>query len=68
MTMIGGNDMGLIQLIIILAVVGVLLYLVETYIPMAAPIKTLIRVVVILVIVLWLLRLFVGDIPLPSLR
>jgi hypothetical protein len=68
MTMIGGNDMGLIQLIIILAVVGVLLYLVETYIPMAAPIKTLIRVVVIVVIVLWLLRLFVGDVAIPSLR
>ena len=60
--------MGLIELIVVLAIVGVLLYLVENYIPMAAPIKLVIRVVVILVIVLWLLRLFVGDIPIPRLR
>lgn len=60
--------MGLIELIVILAVVGVLLYFVETYVPMAPPIKLIIRVVVVLVLVLWLLRAFVGDIPLPRLR
>jgi hypothetical protein len=60
--------MGLIELIILLAVVGLLVYLVETYIPMSPPFKIVIRVVVILVLVLFLLRLFVGDIPLPRLR
>lgn len=60
--------MGLIELIVVLVVVGVCLYLVQTYIPMAAPIKTIITVVVVLVLVLWLLRLFVGDIPLPRGR
>ena len=60
--------MGLIELIVLLTVVGVLLYLIETYVPMAAPIKLLIRIVVILVIVLWLVRAFVGDVPLPRLR
>lgn len=60
--------MGLIGLLIVLIVIGVLLWLVETQIPMAPPIKTIIRVVVILVVVLWLLQLFVGDIPLPHLR
>jgi hypothetical protein len=55
--------MGLIELVMVLIVVGVLLYLVETYLPIAQPIKMIIRVVVILVIVLWLLRAFVGDIP-----
>ena len=60
--------MGLIELIVVLAVVGILLWLVETQLPIAAPMKTIIRVVVILVVVLWLLRLFVGDIPLPRLR
>ena len=60
--------MGLIELVVILIVVGVLLWLVETQLPIAAPIKLIIRVVVILVVVLWLLRLFVGDIPLPRLR
>jgi hypothetical protein len=36
----------------------VVLYLVQTYVPMAAPIKTLLTVVVVLVICLWLLRAF----------
>ena len=60
--------MGLIELIIILAVVGLLVYLIETYIPMSPPFKIVIRVVVVLVLILYLLRLFVGDIPLPSAR
>lgn len=60
--------MGLIGLVVVLIVVGVLLWLVETQIPMSPPIKIIIRVVVILVVVLWLLQLFVGDIPIPSLR
>jgi O-antigen ligase len=60
--------MGLIGLVVVLIIVGVLLYLVETQIPMAPPIKVIIRVVVILVVVLWLLQLFVGDIPLPRMR
>jgi hypothetical protein len=55
-------------LIVVLIIVGVLLYLVETQIPMAQPIKVIIRVVVIMVVVLWLLQQFVGDIPLPRLR
>jgi hypothetical protein len=60
--------MGLIELVVILIVVGVVLYLIETQIPMDAGIKTVIRVVVILVVVLWLLRLFVGDVPLLTIR
>jgi hypothetical protein len=60
--------MGLISVVVVLIIVGVLLYLVETQIPMAQPIRVIIRVVVILVVVLWLLQLFVGDIPLPRLR
>lgn len=60
--------MGLISLIVVLVVVGVLLYLVENYIPMAPPMKMIIRIVVILVVVLWLLQLFVGDIPIPTFR
>jgi hypothetical protein len=59
---------GLISLIVVLVILGLALYLVETYIPMSPPIKTVLRVVVVLVLVLWLLRLFVGDVALPSLR
>ncbi len=60
--------MGLIGLIVVIIVVGLLLYLAETYIPMAPPIRVILRVVVVLVVVLWLLQVFVGDIPLPRLR
>jgi hypothetical protein len=60
--------MGLIQLVLVLVIVGVVLYLIETYIPLSPPIKTVLRVVVVVVLCLWLLQLFVGDIPLPRLR
>ena len=60
--------MGLISLLVVLIIIGLCLYLVETYIPLSPPIRILIRVVVVLVIVLWLLQTFVGDIPLPRLR
>jgi hypothetical protein len=48
---------GLVTLIIVLVIVGLALYLVETYIPMAPPIKTVLRVIVVLVLVVWLLGL-----------
>jgi len=60
--------MSLISLIVALIIVGLLLYLEETYLPIAQPIKTIIRVIVILVVILWLLQAFVGDIRLPRLR
>ncbi len=46
----------LVRLCVVIVVLGVVLYLVNTYVPMAAPIKTLLTVVVVLVICLWLLR------------
>jgi hypothetical protein len=59
----------MIELLVILVILGVGLYLIETYVPMAQPIKVIIRVVVILVIVLWLLRVFgIVDIPIRTLR
>jgi hypothetical protein len=59
----------LISLVLVLVIVGVCLYLVETYIPLSPPIKTVIRVVVVLVLVLWLLQAFgvVGP-TIPRLR
>jgi len=50
--------MDLISIIVVLVVVGVILWLVQTYIPMLAPIKTVITVVVVLFLCIWLLRLF----------
>jgi hypothetical protein len=61
----------MLQLIITLALVGFGLYLLERFVPMAQPIRLLIRVVVCVVIVLWLAQvfgLFSYDIPVQSLR
>jgi hypothetical protein len=50
--------MSLIALVVILIVVGVLLWLVNTYIPMDAMIKRILNIVVIIAVVLWLLKVF----------
>jgi hypothetical protein len=50
--------MPLIHVVIVLIVVGVLLWLVNSYIPMAGSIKTILNAVVIIVVVLWLLSVF----------
>jgi len=58
----------MIALLVTLVVVGLILYLVETYIPMSPPIKTVLRVVVVLILILWLVRLFGLDVPLTGFR
>ena len=65
--------MSLIGLVITLIVVGALLWLLETYIPMDPTIKRIIQVVVIICVVLWLLNafgLFAGmhDVQVPRVR
>jgi hypothetical protein len=50
--------MPLIQVIVVLVVVGVILYLINAYIPMAGSIKSILNAVVIIVVVLWLLSVF----------
>lgn len=50
--------MTLIGLIVVLAVVGVLLWAINTYIPMQPQIKSIINVVVVIAVVLWLLNVF----------
>ena len=50
--------MSLITIVITLIVVGVLLWLVNTYIPMDGKIKKILNVVVVVVVVLWLLSVF----------
>jgi hypothetical protein len=50
--------MPLIQLIIALVVVGVVLWLINNYIPMDATIKKILNVVVVIVVILWLLSVF----------
>lgn len=55
--------MSLINLVIVLIVVGVLLWLVNAYIPMDDKIKQILNVVVVIAVVLWLLAIFVGPLP-----
>jgi hypothetical protein len=50
--------MPLIQVLIVLIVVGVLLWLVNTYIPMQSAIKSILNGVVVIFVVLWLLNVF----------
>lgn len=50
--------MSLVSLVVVLIVVGVLLYLVNAFIPMDGKIKQIINIVVVIAVVLWLLQLF----------
>ena len=50
--------MPLMNVVITLIVVGVLLWLINTYIPMDGKIKRILNVVVVIAVVLWLLNAF----------
>ncbi|MHB8232944.1 MAG: Thivi_2564 family membrane protein [bacterium] len=48
----------LIQVILTLIVIGVLLWLVNSFIPMASSIKSIINIIVVVAVILWLLSFF----------
>ena len=50
--------MPLLSILIVIIVVGVLLWLVNAYIPMDSKIKSILNAVVVIVLVLWLLKAF----------
>jgi len=50
--------MPILQVLIVLVVVGVLLWLVNSFIPMQGTIKSILNAVVIICVVLWLLNVF----------
>ena len=64
--------MTLVDIIIILILVGLALWLVNTYIPMAAGIKSLLNIVVFVVVLIWLLQVFglIAHVPIhiPPLK
>ena len=60
--------MSLLSLLITLIVVGVLLYMVNRYIPMASSIKTILNVVVVVFVCIWLLQSLGIVSGLPSIR
>ena len=59
--------MTLLTLILTIVVVGVLLWLINTYIPMQATVKNILNIVVVIVLIIWLLNAFgvVGPLNRP---
>ena len=65
--------MTLVGIVGVLVVVGLIMWLINTYIPMAAGIKSVLNIVVFLLVAVWLLQGFgiIGNIPgvrIPALR
>lgn len=62
--------MNIIGLIITIAIVGVILWAVQTLVPLDSKIKQILNVVVIVALLIWLLQVFVGggQLGLPVLR
>ena len=65
--------MSLISLVVTLVVIGVLLGLINAYIPMDGKIKKILNAVVVICVVVWLLFAFGiinhgGDIRVPQMR
>ncbi|HXU21939.1 MAG TPA: Thivi_2564 family membrane protein [Verrucomicrobiae bacterium] len=50
--------MPILQILMVLIVVGVLLWLVNRYVPMQGTIKSILNAVVVICVVLWLLNIF----------
>ena len=50
--------MPVLTILIVLIVVGVILYIINNYIPMDGKIKNILNIVVVLVVIGWLLKIF----------
>ncbi len=50
--------MPLVQVVLLLIIVGVVLWLINQYIPMAASIKSILNAVVVIAVIIWLLNVF----------
>ena len=50
--------MPLLTILLVIIVVGVLLWLINSFIPMAGIIKSILNIVVVIVLVVWLLKVF----------
>ena len=50
--------MPFIQVVLLLIIVGVVLWLINQYIPMAASIKSILNAVVVIAVLIWLLNVF----------
>ena len=64
--------MPLLNVVLTLVVVGVILWLINTYIPMQSTVKKILNVVVVVVLILWLLYGFGiingGEVHMPVVK
>jgi hypothetical protein len=65
--------MSLVGIVVVLVVAGLILWMINTYIPMAGAIKSLLNIVVFVVLLIWVLQAFglIGSIPgfhMPALK
>ena len=65
--------MTLVDVVVILVIAGILMWLINTYIPMAAAIKSLLNIVVFVVLLIWVLQSLgiigeVAGIRIPPLK
>jgi hypothetical protein len=65
--------MTLIGIVVVLVVVGLILWLINTYIPMAGGIKSLLNIVVFVVMFIWVLQIFgligpIAGVHIPRLK
>lgn len=64
--------MSIITFIVVVVVIGVILWLINTYIPMQANVKKFLNIAVIILLIVWLLYalgvLPAGDIRIPKVR
>lgn len=58
--------MTIVGLIVILVIIGVVLYVLNTVVPMDARIKTIVNAIVVVLVLLWVLEVFglIGGVPL----
>ena len=65
--------MTLVGIVLVLIIVGLVLWLINTYIPMAGAIKSLLNIVVFVVVLIWILQVFgligpLNGVHIPSLK
>jgi hypothetical protein len=49
--------MSLLSVLLVLIIVGVILWLINAYIPMDAKIKTILNIVAVIIVIIWLLHI-----------
>ena len=60
--------MTLVDIVLVFVLVGLLMWLINAFVPMAAGIKSLLNVVVFVVVLIWVLQVFGLVGPIPGVR